>query len=243
MAIPARLQIDFSGDSVDLVSDGLQKMLSVFLGSCTLRQFVAVLLRQVQELYDAARDVQRYRTLYEAEGVNLDALGRIVGQDRALWQYSESGYMHFDIEGQSYDQLPWWCIYAPLEEYIRADDNEFATAILSRIVKNHTLVASVPEITSLIQLFIDTNVSFVKVGPNTVQLFLPDGIDTAAIYFLTHYTNDVRVDETYRVPYPVTLSFDETMYFITPNPLHFDRDYPLQWDNATWAVGVPLSKY
>lgn len=242
MAIPARLQVDF-GDGQDLINAGLQKMLAVFYDACTLRMFVAVLLEQVQQLYDAAREVQRYRTLYEAEGVNLDALGRIVGQDRALWQYSEDGYMHFDIEGQGFDQLPWWCFRAPLEVYIRADDNEFSTAILSRIVKNHTLVASIPEITALIQLLLDTDVSFVKTGPNTVQLTMPDGIDKAAIYFLTYYTNDVRVDETYRVPYPVTLSFDDIMIFMPPNPFHFDRDYPLQWDQAEWAVGVMFPRY
>lgn len=243
MALPAKLQVDFSDLERDLISEALNKLLSVFWDACTLRLFVGVLVRQVQELYAAAIEVQRKRTLYEAEGVNLDALGRIVGQDRALWRYSEDGYMHFDIEGQGFDQLPWWCIHAPLEVYVQADDSELATEILSRIVKNHTLVASIPEITALVQLFRGRDVSFAKTGPNTVQLILPEGIDKETIYFLTYYTNDTRVDETYRVPYPVTLSFDDIMIFMPENPFHFDRDFPLQWDQAEWAVGVPFPRY
>ena len=242
MALPEKLRIDFTPYERDLVTEGLNKMLAVFYDACTLRQFVAVLLKQAQELYDAALKVQQGRTLYEAQGVNLDGIGRIVGQDRALWSYSEDGYMHFDIEGQGFDQEPWWCLHGPLEEYIKADDNVYATAILSRIVKNHTLVASVPEITQLIQLLLNTDVSFVKTGPNTVQLVLPYGIDKSAIAFLTQYANDTRVDETYRAPYPVTLSFDDAIIFIPLNPFHFDRDEPFQWDQAEWAVGVPFNR-
>lgn len=48
-----------------------------------LRQLVAVFVGEVQELYDAVLDMQRGRTLYAAEAANLDALGRIVGEERA----------------------------------------------------------------------------------------------------------------------------------------------------------------
>lgn len=240
--IPARLQVRFDSRKADLVSDGLSNMLSAFYDACTLRQFVAVLINEVQQLFDAAIEVQRARTLYDAEGVNLDAIGRIVGQERAAWQYSEEGYFHFDIEGQGWDQLGWWCTNAPLGEYIEATDDVYRVNILSRIVKNHTLVSAVPEITALVMLLLNTKVSFLKRGPNTVCLVVPTGIDKTALWYLTRFLSDTHVDEAYRVPYPATLSLCDTIYYIPDNPFHFDREEPFQWDTAEWAVGAPMNR-
>lgn len=240
--IPARLQVSFEQSKQALITEGLNNMLSVFMDACTVRQFVAVLLREVQVLYDAAVEVQRARTLYDAQGVQLDGIGRIVGQDRAAWHYSEEGYFHFDIEGQGFDQLGWWCQNAPLEEFIRAEDDVYKLNILSRIVKNHTLVAAVPELTQLIMLVLNTKVSFIKRGPNTVCLALPTGVDKNVIAFLTRAVSDTRVDDEYMVPYPATLSFCDIIYYIPENPFHFDREEPFQWDTAEWAVGVPINQ-
>ncbi len=240
--IPARLQVSFEHLKRDLITEGLNNMLSVFYDSCTLRQFVAVLLKEVQELYDAATEAQKARTLYNAVGAQLDGIGRIVGQDRATWHYSEEGYFRFDIEGQGWDQMPFWCINAPLEEFIAAEDDVYRLDILSRIVKNHTLVSAVPELTQLVMRLLNTKASFIKRGPNTVCLTLPTGVDKNAIMFLTQSITDTRVDRSYKVPYPATLSFCDTMYYIPENPFHFDREEPFQWDTAEWAVGVPINQ-
>lgn len=238
MPIPERLKVDFSNLERDLIEDGLSKMLAVFFDACTLRQFVAVFLREVQELYDAVIEVEKQRTIYYAEGVNLDALGRIVGQDRLLWQYSEDGWFHFDIEGQGWDQEPWWCRNGELGIYVEADDETYKTAIVARIVKNHTLVASVPELTQLVKLMLGIDVSFIKCGPNNVNLVVPTGIDKTALYLLTHSSDDTRVDKTYYIPYPATLDFCEKIYFIPEHPFFFDREESYQWDTAEWAVGA-----
>lgn len=55
-----------------------------------LRQPVAVFVGEVQELYDAVLGMQRGRTLYVTEAANPDALGRIVGEKHAPYQYSNS---------------------------------------------------------------------------------------------------------------------------------------------------------
>lgn len=240
MAIPKRLAVDFDVYQKDLVKDALSKMLSVFFDSCTLRQFVAVLVGQVQELYAAALEVEKKRSLYYAEGVNLEANGRIVGQDRALWQYSEDDWFKFDIAGQGWDQAPWYCRGADLGVYVDADDDTYRMAILTRIVKNHTLVASVPELCQLIKLMLNIDVSFVKCGPNKVNLVVSSGVDKGSLYILTHSTSDTRVDNTYLVPYPATMDFCDKVWFIPENPFFFDREEPFQWDTAEWAVGVKL---
>lgn len=241
MAIPGRLKVDFSAARISLIEDGLSKLLSCFYDKCTVRQFVAVLLNEVQELYNACVDMEECRTLYMAQGVNLDALGRIVGQDRALWRYSEDGWMHSDIAGQGADQEKVWCKGGPLGTYVTPDDTIYRTAILARIVKNHTLVASVPEITALVDLLFGEGVSFWKCGPNAVSLIVPQDIDKTALYALTHSVSDLRVDDTYNVPYPATLSLCDKIYYIPPNPFHADRNAPFQCDNALCAVGAYIS--
>ena len=83
MPIPSRLEVSFGQYAKSLIDEALAKLPSQFLTSCMLRQLVAVLVGEVQELYDAVLGMQRGRTLYAAEAANLDALGRIVGEERA----------------------------------------------------------------------------------------------------------------------------------------------------------------
>ena len=97
--------VDYDGGEFDIdgfcapIREALAKLPSQFLTSCMLRQLVAVFVGEVQELYDAVLDMQRGRTLYAAEAANLDALGRIVGEERAPYQYSDSHWFAFDRMG------------------------------------------------------------------------------------------------------------------------------------------------
>lgn len=240
MSIPTKLKVDFSLKDFDLVTDGLDKVLACFYDACTLRKFYAAIINQIQQLYNEAVKVQEKRTLFEARGVQLDGIGRIVGQDRKLWYYSTDNWFHFDTVGLGWDQADWWCKNAPLIEYTIADDDNYQSMILARIVKNHTLVASVPEILSLIKLFQDVDVSFIKCGPNSVNLVVPEHISKTQLWYIINRISDTRVDDTYMIPYPVTLWLCDKIYFIPENPFHFDRDEPFQWDYAPWAVGARL---
>lgn len=84
MSVPSRLEVSFGQYAKSLIDEALAKLPSQFLTACVLRQFVAAFVGEVQELYDAVLDMQRGRTLYAAEAANLDALGRIVGEERAV---------------------------------------------------------------------------------------------------------------------------------------------------------------
>ena len=114
MSVPSRLEVSFGQYAKSLIDEALAKLPSQFLTACVLRQFVAAFVGEVQELYDAVLDMQRGRTLYAAEAANLDALGRIVGEERAPYQYSDSHWFAFDRMGQAWDSTPWWCRDAPL---------------------------------------------------------------------------------------------------------------------------------
>ena len=240
MPIPSRLEVSFGQYAKSLLDEALAKLPSQFLTSCMLRQLVAVFVGEVQELYAAVLDMQRGRTLYAAEAANLDALGRIVGEERAPYQYSDSHWFAFDRMGQAWDSTPWWCRDAPLVEYIPAEDPVYRTNILTRIIANHTLVASVPELDGLIRLVAGNSVSFEKTGP-IARKQVPDSRRLRRSYFptnlvkLTTAVTTRRVDDEYAVPYPATLHVSGYIVFVPVSFFSFDKSNVQRWDSGRWA--------
>lgn len=232
-----QLKVDFKLEARDLVKEGLGRLVSRLSTSCVLRQFLAVILDECQELYDACLDMQRKRTLYEAKAYNLEALGRIVGQPRSGWTYDDSTWFKFDTAGQSFDQAQWWCTNAPLGSFVPANDTTYRMLILARIVKNHTLVASVPEITTLARLLLGFDVSFQKTKPYTVQLYVPDDSSKTDLFLLVNAVTNDLVDDTYMMPYPVTLSLEDHVVFMPSPAFIFDQVDGHQWDQGKWVIG------
>lgn len=237
MALPSVYKISFDAYRKDLVQQALDRMLSQHYNKCVLRQFVAAFLDEAQEAYDAIIDMQEQRTVYAAEGENLDALGRIVGEDRAPWAYDDSSWLFFDRQGQGWDQVAMWCLKGPLGQYTEVDDEQYRVNILAKAVKNHTLVGSIPEITNLVQYLLGTNASYEKTGPNECRIIVQDNISTTQLALLTRNYTDKRVDEGYYIPYPATLSFSGILMFAPGEFFMFDRA-DRQWDFAPMAVGV-----
>lgn len=237
MPLPQPYAIDFDVYRKDLVEQALNRMLSQHYDKCVLRQFVAAFINEAQEAYDAILDMQQQRVVYFAQATNLDALGRIVGEDRAPWSYDESSWMFFDGQGQGFDQIAMWCINAPMGTFIPVMDDQYRTNIIGKAVKNHTLVASVPEITSLTDLLLGLPISFEKTGPNQVRIVVPDYITATQLYLITRSFTDERVDKGYFLPYPATLDFDSVVMYTPDKFFCFDRT-DRQYDVAKFAVGV-----
>lgn len=236
MAIPEKLRVDFSAlENFDLITDGLSKMLSCFYSACTLRQFVSILIRECEELYQAAIDVEKYRTIFDASGVNLDALGRIVGEPRAPYQYSENYWMFADRVGQTPDNTPVYVLNAPFEVYVPVEDAQFKYNILYRILKNHTLCASVPEIASLLNVLIGTWVGFKKTGPMEVDIYVNAEVSKTQLAILTLAHDTLQADDVYSVSYPATLKINK-ITFLPVNPFTADVSDQRRCDSGLCAV-------
>lgn len=237
MSLPQSYNVSFERYTKDLVEQALNRMLSQHYDKCVLRQFVAAFLDECNELYAACIELQRKRTVFNASGANLDALGRIVGEKRSPWTYDESSWFFFDRQGQSFDQVPVWCINAPVGKTVYVEDPQYRTNIIVRAVKNHTLTSSIPEVTNVVELAFGTNVSFEKTGPNAVKLIVPSNISLTNLLLLTQGTDDERVDDRFWLPYPVTLSISDVTMFVPGDFFIFDVDRR-GWDQAPLAVGV-----
>ena len=237
MPLSERFAIDFDRYAKNLVEQALGRMLSQHYDKCVLRQFAAAFAEECQELYAACLDLQKQRTPYYAEGENLDALGRIVGEPRSPWQYDDSFYLFYDRHGQSFDQGIVWCIGAPLGGNFTVDDLQYRTNIIVQAIKNHTLAASVPEIIDFMELALGTAASFEKTGPNEVKLIVPSNTSSAQLYRLIYTWSDGRVDDGYWMPYPATLSFSGAVMFVPNNFFMFDVQ-DRGFDVTAMGVGV-----
>lgn len=68
--------------STDHVARGLSRLLQQYQSSTYLRGILTSYLNRIQELEDACWEVILYRLLPNAEGAQLDSLGKIVGRGR-----------------------------------------------------------------------------------------------------------------------------------------------------------------
>lgn len=194
---------------------------------------------EVQVLYDAIIDMQKMRSVYYAEGENLNALGRIVGESRSLWMYDDSQYLMFDKPGQAPDMVPVWCKYADLGTYRAVDDTQYRLNIIARAIKNHTLTSSVNELAYVIGFLIKVKVSFVKTGPNQINLIIHEQVSATALLLLTKSVSDTIVDDRFTPPYPATLNINKVT-FAPGEYLRFDT-LTSTTDSAPVAVGLYLN--
>lgn len=237
--VPERFKVDFSAYKKDLVKAAIARLPSQFVNACILKQYIAAFVDEVQELYDACIDLQEQRTIYNAEGETLDALGRIVGEDRSPVHYDDSSYMFADRPGQTPDASLVYVTGAPMQSFIPATDPEYRSNILLRIVRNHTLAASVPEVSALLGAVTGTTVSFDKIGPYTVNLYIPSNISKTALLILTQALTDERVDHFFRVPYPAPLTIGDVRIYLPPGYFVWDRP-GRTWDKSKWAVAATV---
>lgn len=71
--------------ATDMQAQALGRLAQQYRDSTRLKAIVSLLVGQVEEIRDAALDMQMLRTIDGAEGDGLDILGEILGQPRELY--------------------------------------------------------------------------------------------------------------------------------------------------------------
>lgn len=85
--------------SSDHVKRGLARLLQQYKGKPRFEGLLRSYLNRIQELEDAIWEVILYRLLEDAEGAQLDAIGKIVGRGRGPLNYADPEYL-LAIRGQ-----------------------------------------------------------------------------------------------------------------------------------------------
>lgn len=168
--------------------------------------------RQLQEIYDAVVSSLDQRTLVGARGAVLDAIGRIVGQERALLNQAEVDWFGPDDNDGGPDLAPVWVFGAALSGNLPADDAEYLQLIVSKIFKNHVKHGSIPEILEFVRLLYGINISIRKLGLSQIELIVPVGTPAFVVTTLRSFISDDRSDNQHFLPHCPTADIVSVMY-------------------------------
>jgi hypothetical protein len=236
--LPTQYKVDFDKFTGDMVEMAWSRMLSQHYDKCLLKQFTAAFILECQDLYDAILALQEGRTVFMAESVNLDALGRIVGEPRKPFNYDDDTWLAFDRAPQGFDSAPFWCMNAPVGGYDLVTDEQYRLNVITRAIRNHTLTSSVPEVLQISEMLFGVNVSYEKTGANEVRILVPPTINRTALWYLASNQDTRECDDVYVAQYPVTLNISEIVY-APENMFIFDRD-DRGFDSAVLGIGTQL---
>jgi hypothetical protein len=237
--LPAQYKVDFDKFTGDMVEMAWSRMLSQHYDKCLLKQFTSAFIMECQDLYDAILALQEGRTAYMAEAVNLDALGRIVGEPRRPFNYDDDTWFAFDRSQQGFDSAPFWCVNAPIGGYDLVTDEQYRLNVITRAIRNHTLTSSAPEVVDVVNMLFGIDVSYEKTGPNEVRILVPQTINRTALWYLASNQDTRECDDVYIAQYPVTLNVSSIVY-APENMFIFDRD-DRGFDRAPMAISTHLS--
>ena len=219
-----KLKLDFSSVRKDLVAAGLDRMLAQYKNSPLFNKLVAVWLKQCQQLYDAIVDLQEYRTIYRAQGSNLEALGRIVGAKRVDFNYNDDYYFTPDKAGVTPDNGYSWCVNAPMAGWANQNDDLFRNSIWRKALSNFVKFGSVPEIQEIVSAYMDEPVGFETSNPFTGTLVVSADIGLTNLEILTYTQNTEQVEHQFRIPYPTTTDFDGVIFYVPQNAFAPDQE-------------------
>ena len=206
--MPAKT-VDFSSLRFDLKKISESRILSQYVNSPLYKKLLGAFTSEVQELMDAIVDLMEYRTITKAEGKNLDAIGRIVGQDRNSYNYDTAYWFTTDEEGLGQDNGHWWLKGTPQAVSERMDDITYRKWIWMRILQNHNLFSSKPELEGAILDGIGERIGIETDGMMTGKIYAEKTISLTNYALLDYYVNTNLTDNDYVFAYPATTSISE----------------------------------
>jgi len=198
-------------EKIDAASRMVSRTLLQFRSSPVFLQVISAFAAEIQALLDATQDVIVARTPATARDSQLDALGRIVGQDKALVDYSVFDWFTPDIGGRGADSGAAWVIDAPLGETVMVSGTDYRKLIEGRVALNMTQYGSVPEIQQMIERTFGFTASIIRVNLMTVKIVVPDHVSDNDIALLSRKFTTTKVNDTYFIPLAATTQISEVV--------------------------------
>lgn len=199
------MALTFDEFKVDTAALACERLLSQFEQSTDgIQRFIKATTNQTQVLNDAELSVLLGRTLEQAQGVQLDIIGRIVGQPRPLQAGVPILYFQWDSTSpQAWDaESPWFTNGAPVTALDAVPDTIYRAFIIGKIFRNHIFYCSKPEIMEFIRLTCSVESSIIDVPgePFAIDVEVEDTIDPLFIPWLSAYRTDSQVQFEYFLP-------------------------------------------
>jgi len=203
---------DVSFSAEDIIARAESRLLKQFSSSIVLKSILAAMTTEIQALRDAATDVQSLRTPTKASGVNLEAIGRIVGQVRTVFDYGTLSWLTPDTAGYTPDTAMAWVTGSPVGTLELAGDGIYRNLIEAKVLRNFTQYGSIPEIQAAIETAYGIRVSFqFAADPMDINLVTAEAIPSHILTFLTESASNSSCDDIYYPPYPMTWRIVDTV--------------------------------
>lgn len=206
MAIEA---ITYDELKFDLKHRAISRFLSQYQNSPVLKLLLEVLTSEVQELSDAIYDLIRLRNLNYAARDTLDAIGRIVGRDRIGYNYGSQYWFAPDEDGIQPDNGYWWCQNSPQATTEPIDDDTYRQWLWLKILENHNLFSSKPEIEQSVLEGIGETIGIQRTDMMEAQIVTEPTIGLTNKQMLVYNQDTELVDNEYYFAYPATTSIYE----------------------------------
>ncbi len=213
---------DFSRYELDLLKKACELTLSQFDRSPVLLGVQGAIDQQMADLYNAIVDGMGLRCLDNAQGEQLDVIGRIIGQLRILENFAEKPWFTFDADNLGYSQSLAYVENAPLGGDLPADDEQYRQLIKAKIFRNHVKYGSIPEMLEFVRLIYGYNISIQNLGLSDLALIVPDTMPAYILQNLLSYDDTPQSQRVYFMPMPTTGRFTKVIHRPQP-PFVFDR--------------------
>jgi hypothetical protein len=200
------LTIDFSSLRFNLKEISKTRLLSQNINGRLLKLFMGIITSEIQELLDAIVDLMEYRTIQKAQGPQLDALGRIVGQIRLAYNYDEDYWFSPDKTDVQPDVGHWWSNPAEQANIEPMDDDTYRQWIWLKVLENHNKFSAKEEVENIIAEGINEEVGIARTGNMVGKIYCKDGISLTNYNLLSYHKDNLQVENQFVFPYSATTS-------------------------------------
>lgn len=200
------LTIDFSSLRFNLKEISETRLLSQNINGRLLKLFMGIITSEIQELLDAIVDLMEYRTIQKAQGPQLDALGRIVGQTRLAYNYDEDYWFSPDKADVQPDIGHWWSNPAQQANIEPMDDDTYRQWIWLKVLENHNKFSAKEEVENIIAEGINEEVGIARSGNMVGKIYCNDGISLTNYNLLDYHKDNLQVENQFVFPYSATTS-------------------------------------
>lgn len=196
------LALKFNDIEFDLKKISEGRILSQYSQSPLYKELLGAITSEVQELSTALSNLVKYRTIANAEGKNLDIIGKIVGQKRESYNYDTAYWFAPDEDGVQPDNGHWWVQNAPQATDEPMDDETYRKWIWMKVMTNHNKFSSVPELEKEIEEGIEEVVGIQRTGMIEQNILVQPSISNSNKALLAYKTDTTMTDNKYLFAYP-----------------------------------------
>jgi len=185
---------------IDYPVKAVKRLIQQYRDKPKFNALVELYANIAQEIEDTSFDLLLLRDVETAFGVQLDVIGRIVGQGRQLsgaipflfFGYSDAGSVPVNVGGYGDEGNPAiGARYHSEDEDTSADvelaDHEYRLFIKARIIKNHTS-GTLNDVIAAVKLLSETELFTITEGIMEVDLnFTPGSVNTTTLNLLQNF--------------------------------------------------------